>query len=92
MRKGIIAVNVGVIVLILALIVVFYHQQASAGQPYMKVALKALEQAKTSLEKAAPDKGGHRAKAMVLVNQAIEQVKKGMAHKVIKRKQRDARP
>ena len=92
MRKGIIAVNIGAILIILAFLAVFHLQPASAGQPHMKVALKSLQQAKTSLEKAAPDKGGHRAKALVLVNQAIEQVKKGMVHKAIKKKQNYTRP
>ena len=48
-------------------------------QPHMKAALKDLEQAKAQLEKATPDKGGHRVKALELTNQAIEEVKKGLA-------------
>ncbi len=48
-------------------------------QPHMKVALAHLEKATNQLEKATPDKGGHRVKAIELAKQAIEQVKKGIA-------------
>ena len=47
-------------------------------QPHMKAALEHLKKAKESLEKATADKGGHRAKAIELVNQAIEQTEKGI--------------
>ena len=48
-------------------------------QPHMKAAQKHLEDAKSELQKASADKGGHRAKAIQLVNDAIEEVKKGIA-------------
>lgn len=48
-------------------------------QPQMKMALEALKKAKEHLEKATTDKGGHRAKALENVNQAIEQTEKGIA-------------
>jgi hypothetical protein len=48
-------------------------------QPHMKMALEHLERAKNQLENATSDKGGHRVKAIALTNEAIEQVKKGMA-------------
>lgn len=51
----------------------------SAPQPMMKAALASLNKAKNQLEKATPDKGGHRVKAMELVNQAIDEVKAGIA-------------
>lgn len=47
-------------------------------QPHMRAALNALENARAQLEKASADKGGHRVKAIALVNEAIEQVKKGI--------------
>lgn len=53
--------------------------EAKAGQPYMQGALKALYNAQTSLNEAAHDKGGHRENALNLVNQAIEEVKAGIA-------------
>ena len=52
---------------------------SAENQPHMKAALSQLGQAKDSLQKATADKGGHRAKAIALVNEAIEEVKKGIA-------------
>ena len=50
----------------------------SPDQPHMQNALNALENAKDSLNKATADKGGHRAKALDLVRDAINEVKKGI--------------
>lgn len=47
-------------------------------QPNMQAALNALESAKDSLNKATADKGGHRAKAIDYVKDAIDEVKKGI--------------
>jgi Spy/CpxP family protein refolding chaperone len=49
-------------------------------QPNMQAALRSLEEAKASLEKATSDKGGHRVAAIKLTKEAIEQVKKGIEH------------
>jgi outer membrane lipoprotein-sorting protein len=51
----------------------------SAPQPQMKKALANLQTAKDHLQKATADKGGHRVKALSLVNQAIDEVKAGVA-------------
>ncbi|MBI4815400.1 MAG: hypothetical protein HY791_04045 [Deltaproteobacteria bacterium] len=53
-------------------------QALADKQPFMRAALRNLEQAKEQLEKASADKGGHRAKAIGLVGSAIEEVKKGI--------------
>ena len=47
-------------------------------QPHMKAALESLRAAKESLERATADKGGHRVKAIEKVNEAINQVEKGI--------------
>jgi len=47
-------------------------------QPHMKSALEGLRKAKAQLEKAEPDKGGHRVAAIKLIDQAIDEVKAGM--------------
>ena len=52
--------------------------QAEAAQIHMEAALKALNNAASQLEMAADDKGGHRAKAIQLVSQAINQVQQGI--------------
>jgi hypothetical protein len=52
--------------------------RAAADQPHMQAALDALRVAKRELEAADTDKGGHRARAIGLVNQAISQVERGI--------------
>jgi hypothetical protein len=56
----------------------FLLGRASADQPHMQAALEHLRAAKGELERAEADKGGHRARAIVLVNDAISQVEKGV--------------
>jgi hypothetical protein len=56
----------------------FATQAFADKQPMMRAALGNLQQAKANLEKATTDKGGHRVKALALVNEAIEQVQKGI--------------
>lgn len=51
---------------------------ASPDQPHMQTALVALESAKNNLQQATSDKGGHRAKAIDYVKDAIDEVKKGI--------------
>ena len=47
-------------------------------QPHMTAALAALESAKNNLERATSDKGGHRARALDFIRDAISEVKKGI--------------
>ena len=49
------------------------------NQPHMRAALQSLQNARASLNNATADKGGHRAKALELVNAAIDQVNRGIA-------------
>jgi hypothetical protein len=49
-----------------------------AAQPHMANALRALNNAAAQLQEAADDKGGHRAKAIQLVSDAINQVQQGI--------------
>jgi hypothetical protein len=50
----------------------------SSDQPHMERALEYLRSAKSNLEAASSDKGGHRVRAISLVNDAINEVKKGI--------------
>ena len=52
---------------------------AWAAQPHMQNALSDLQAARSELQAAIPDKGGHRVAALSLVNQAITQVQAGIA-------------
>jgi len=51
---------------------------ALPDQPHMQAALDFLRNAKSDLERATSDKGGHRVNAIKLVDQAIDETKKGM--------------
>jgi hypothetical protein len=55
------------------------HEMA-AHEPHMSAAMGHLEQAKSELERSAPNKGGHREKAIQLVNEAMQQVQQGEAY------------
>ena len=52
---------------------------AVAYQGNMEAALEQLRGARASLEQATPNKGGHREAAIGLIDQAIVQVKEGIA-------------
>lgn len=65
---------------------------AEERHPHMQAALQHLEEAKRELQAAEHDKGGHRAKALQLTDQAINQVKAGMRYDTThegKKKDRD---
>ena len=66
--------------LVLVLAAGFIAGQLSAAQPHMQAALNHLKQARTSLNRASADKGGHRERALSLVNQAIEEVDRGIQY------------
>jgi hypothetical protein len=46
-------------------------------EPHMTAALEHLQAAKAELERAAHNKGGHRERALELVDQAMRQVQEG---------------
>ena len=50
------------------------------NQPHMRAALGHLQAARKSLEEAEQNKGGHRNKALQLVNEAIRQVEEGIEY------------
>ena len=52
---------------------------ALGAQPHMDAALALLQNARTELNQAEANKGGHREKAMALVDEAIGEVRAGIA-------------
>ncbi len=54
-------------------------EAGAENQPHMRAALGSLQSARNQLQNATADKGGHRAKAIGLVNSAIDEVNKGIA-------------
>ena len=69
-----------VLALLVVLATAFVAGRASADQPHMQAALEHLRAAKVELAAATADKGGHRAKAIALTNDAIAQVERGIAY------------
>ena len=53
---------------------------SASGQPHMNAALDELRAARQELEAAVTDKGGHRAKAIGLVDDAITEVEAGIEY------------
>jgi len=68
------------VVLLLLAGIGFFVGRASADQPHMMAALDHLKAARTELEAADADKGGHRVKALALTKDAIEHVEKGIEY------------
>jgi hypothetical protein len=66
--------------LTLILVAGFVAGQLSAAQPHMQSALTNLRQARTNLNRATSDKGGHRARALAAVENAIDEVERGIAY------------
>jgi hypothetical protein len=52
---------------------------ALGAQPHMDAALGLLQNARGELQAATPNKGGHRERAIDLVDRAIGQVREGIA-------------
>ena len=53
---------------------------AGADQPNMQAALGSLQQARSYLVQATPNKGGHRERALGFLDSAIGETKAGIAY------------
>ena len=51
---------------------------SGGGQPHMQSAMDHLKTARDELTAAEANKGGHRERAIAIVNNAIDQVQRGM--------------
>ena len=54
--------------------------EALADQPHMRAALDFLRSARSELMSAERNKGGHRAEALRLTNEAIDETQAGIEH------------
>jgi hypothetical protein len=52
---------------------------ALGAQPHMDEAVAILQSARAELAKAEPNKGGHRERALGLIDQAVAEVRSGIA-------------
>jgi hypothetical protein len=80
MRNKVTAMCSGLILLVGLSVYSALHAQSrgmAIHEPHMSAAYGHLQQAKDELEKAAPNKGGHREKAMQMVDQAMRQIEEG---------------
>jgi hypothetical protein len=70
--------RISAIMLGIFLTITTFALPARMDQPHMKAAFNDLKQARGFLNKATPDKGGHRAKAIELTDNAMTAVKQGI--------------
>jgi hypothetical protein len=56
------------------------HWDAARRQPNMEAAMQHLRAAQDSLQDASSDKGGHRARALELIQQAIQETQEGIEY------------
>lgn len=75
MRNRVLAVF-GVLLVAIGLVFAQTHRMA-IHEPHMSAAYGHLEQARAELEKATPNKGGHRERAMQAIDQAMQQIEEG---------------
>ncbi|HEV8432350.1 MAG TPA: hypothetical protein VGR95_02980 [Thermoanaerobaculia bacterium] len=70
----------GIFALLAILVVVLGYTAgcATGGQPHMQAALDHLRSARSELQAANSNKGGHKERAMELVDQAIGEVQAGI--------------
>jgi hypothetical protein len=52
---------------------------AVGAQPHIEAGLGLLQNARIEIAAAEPNKGGHRERALGLIDQAIEQIREGIA-------------
>jgi hypothetical protein len=75
---------IGVIAVLLCSVLMISNPQVAQAspenQPEMRAAMDHLRQAQRNLESASHDKGGHRAKALEHVRQAIAEVELGIQY------------
>ncbi len=67
-----------VIILLVGLFLGAAIPLAYGNQSHMDNALPHLQAARVELERATPNKGGHRERAIQLIDQAIQQVREGI--------------
>jgi hypothetical protein len=74
-RRSILFPGVFILLLILGYLI---GCATGGGQPHMQAALDNLQSARSELTAAEANKGGHRERAIRLVDDAIDQVQRGM--------------
>lgn len=68
------------IILAFVCLLAFSAYAYAEKQPRMNNTIELLEEAAHQLEHASPDKGGHRARALKLIHEAIDEVEAGIRY------------
>lgn len=76
--KTIVKTGIGATALGAMLATGIFIGEALAYQGHMHAALDALRTARSELDQSSPNKGGHRERAIRLVDQAIDEVRAGI--------------
>lgn len=76
--KTIVKTSIGAAVLGTVLATGVFIGEAMAYQEHMHAALDALRTARSELQASTPNKGGHRERAISLVDQAIDETRAGI--------------
>lgn len=76
--KTLVGSSIAVGVLAATMVTGVFVGEALARQRHMDAALDALQTARSELQAADPDKGGHRAEAIRLTSAAIEETRRGI--------------
>ncbi len=78
--RGILCNGVALTLLLSGVFLVSFLVGCASGQPHMRSALDHLFAAKGELQTATSDKGGHRVRAIELIDEAVGEVERGMEH------------
>ena len=70
--------RIAAFLLVAAAFVVSFIGGCASAQPHMQSALDHLNAARSELDQALPNKGGHRERAIEFVNRAIQEVEQGI--------------
>ena len=78
--RGILRGRSALALLFAGVFVISFVAGCTSGQPHMQSALDHMLAAKRELQAAPSDKGGHRVRAIELIDEAVVEVEQGMQY------------
>jgi hypothetical protein len=78
--RGILRGRSALALLFAGVFIISFVVGCASGQPHMRSALDHLLAAKSELQAATSDKGGHRVRAIQLVDEAVVEIQRGMEY------------
>ncbi len=67
-------------ILVVGVFFMSFLASCASGQPHMQSALDHLVAARHELQSATADKGGHRVRAIALIDEAVTEVERGLEY------------